>query len=190
VGELVATTLGYRAVDEEIIAQAAAKGGVTPADVADEERRKSTLTKILNELGRGLAVDSHGSSRVGTTVEETLPPDAIRELILEAIEETAAAGKVVIVAHAAAHALSGRSEVLRVWITASPETRAERIADERALELEEAKRALKQSDAARSEYLRRFYRVTSEQPSHYDLVINTDDVSYERAAELIALAAG
>jgi cytidylate kinase len=189
VGELVAATLGYRTVDEEIIAHAAAKGGVTPADVADEERRKSTLTKILNELGRGLAVDTYGLSQVGTTIEETLPPDAIRTLILEAIKETAAAGDVVIVAHAAAHALSGRSDVLRVLITASPETRAERIADDRGLEPEQAKRTLKQSDAARSEYLRRFYGVTSELPTQYDLVLNTDDLSYEHVAELIALAA-
>jgi cytidylate kinase len=189
VGKLVATILGYRTVDEEIIAQAAAKGGVTEADVADEERRKSTLTKILDGLGRGIAVDSVGMPLAGTTAGEALPPDAIRELIVEAIEATAVQGDVVIVAHAAAHALSGRPEVLRVLITASPQTRAERVADARALELEQAHRALKQSDAGRSDYLSRFYGVATELPTHYDLLINTDELSYERAAEVIALAA-
>jgi threonine dehydrogenase-like Zn-dependent dehydrogenase len=189
VGNHVATTLGYRIVDEEIIAHAASKGGVTPADVADEERRKSTLTKLLDGLGRGIAVDAVGIPLAGTSIDDPLPADAIRMLIVEAIEETAAQGDVVIVAHAAAHALTGRPDVLRVLVTASPDTRAERMADVRVLELQQAHRALKQSDAGRSEYLRRFYDVATELPTHYDLVINTDELSYEQAAELIVVAA-
>jgi cytidylate kinase len=189
VGNLVAATLGFRAVEEEIIAHAAAKGGVTAADLADEERRKSTLTKILDALGRGIAIDAVGIPLAGTTAHDALPPDAVRALIVEAIEETSVQGDVVIVAHAAAHALSGRPHVLRVLVTASPDTRAERIADIRVLQLEQAHRVLKQSDAGRAEYLRRFYDVANELPTHYDLVINTDELSYEQAAELIALAA-
>ena len=43
----------------------------------------------------------------------------LRELIRSAIEEIADAGQVVIVAHAASHALAARSDVLRVLVTAS-----------------------------------------------------------------------
>jgi cytidylate kinase len=95
----------------------------------------------------------------------------------------------VIVAHAASHALPGRSEVLRVLITASPEVRARRIGDSSNVDGAGAARAVKESDAARRDYLRRFYDVKDELPTQYDLVLNTDFVSVERAVELIAFAA-
>ena len=40
VGRLVADRLGFTYVDDDIVAWAAAKGGVGPGEVADEERRK------------------------------------------------------------------------------------------------------------------------------------------------------
>jgi cytidylate kinase len=53
-----------------------------------------------------------------------------------------------------------------------------------------AAKSIKESDAARADYLRRFYNVSAELPTHYDLVINTDVLGIEQAAELIAHAAG
>ena len=43
VGRLVAERLGFLYVDEEIVAGAAATGGINPDDVADEERRSRSL---------------------------------------------------------------------------------------------------------------------------------------------------
>ena len=114
----------------------------------------------------------------------------IRGLIQEAIEETARRGDVVIVAHAASRALSALPEVLRVLVTASPETRAQRLSASREIESKAARRSITDSDAARADYLRRFYGVAAELPTHYDLVINTDVLSIEQAAELVAQAAG
>ena len=48
---------------------------------------------------------------------------------------------------------------------------------------------MKDSDAGRRDYLRRFYNVDNELPTHYDLVVNTDALSVEQAAELISRAA-
>ena len=39
VGKLVAERLGFLYVDEDIVAGAAARGGIDPGEVADEERR-------------------------------------------------------------------------------------------------------------------------------------------------------
>jgi cytidylate kinase len=189
IGRLVAERLGFRYVDEEIVARAAAKGGISPADIADEEQRKSALVRLLRELGRGAATESYGFTGPGGLASSAPPPDAIRGLVQDAIVETAAAERVVIVAHAAARALSGNSGVLRVLVSASPETRARRVAEAQELELKEARRAIADSDAARADYLRRFYDVRSEQPTDYDLVVNTDMLSFERAVELVALAA-
>ena len=175
VGRLVAGRLGYGYVDEEIVARAAQRGDISPEDVADAERRKSVLRRLLEEMGKGSGAETYGLAPA--TAGGDIPED-VRALIREAIEETAARGNVVIVAHAASFALAGRDEVLRVLVTASPETRAARFQG-----------SLKESDAARADYLRRFYGVAAELPTHYDLVINTDVLAAEQAAELIALAA-
>ena len=45
-------------------------------------------------------------------------------------------------------------------------------------------------DAARRDYLRRFYSIRSELPTHYDLVVNTDTFTVEQAANLVVQAAG
>ena len=56
VGRIVSERLGFAYVDEEIVAAAAAKGGISAEDVADEEQRKRALGRLLQEIGRG-AVD-------------------------------------------------------------------------------------------------------------------------------------
>jgi len=189
VGRLVADRLGYLYVNEEIVARAAAKGGVDAADVADEERRKSLAARALNAIaqGGGEAWTLGAIGPVGSADE--LDSDDIRSLIRETIEQTAARGKAVIVAHAASYAIGRGDAVLRVLVTASPDTRATRVADAEGLERAEGARAVKESDAGRADYLKRFYDVREESPTHYDLVLNTDALSIKQAAELISRAA-
>ena len=52
-----------------------------------------------------------------------------------------------------------------------------------------AARTVKDSDAARRDYLKRFYGIDEELPTHYDVVVNTDVLSFERAAQVIGKAA-
>jgi hypothetical protein len=174
-------------VDEEIVATAAAIGGLSPADVATEEQRKSVLDRLLGELGSGIAVDRYGIMRGGDGRETT--SDAIRGLIVEAIVATASKGRVVMVAHAASRALADRQNVLGVLVTASPETRAQRVAESDGVDLRDARKAIAESDAARADYLRRFYGVRAESPTDYDLVLNTDDLTFEQASAVVVLAA-
>jgi cytidylate kinase len=110
-------------------------------------------------------------------------------MIRSAIEETAAAGESVIVGHAASAALKGREGVLRVLVTASDETRRERISAERGVDGKQAAKVVHESDAARADYLKRFYGIHEELPVQYDLVLNTDNLSTARAAAIVVSAA-
>ncbi len=85
--------------------------------------------------------------------------------------------------------LSGVSGVLRVLVTASPEVRAERLAREADLDGPRARMAIKESDRQRREFLRRFYSLDRELPTHYDLVVNTDVLTVPLATRLIVSAA-
>ncbi|HWQ02346.1 MAG TPA: cytidylate kinase-like family protein [Gaiellaceae bacterium] len=190
VGRLVAERLGFEYADDEVVARAAAKAGLDAGVVADEEERKGLASRVLQALARsggaeGLAV---GGMPIHTTDEPA--PEDIRVLIRETIEHTAAAGKVVIVAHAASYALGEKPDVLRVLVTASPATRAKRLGESESLDESASAKAVKDSDAARRDYLKRFYGVGDESPTHYDLVLNTDKLAVDQAAELISVAAG
>jgi cytidylate kinase len=95
----------------------------------------------------------------------------------------------VIVAHAAAHAIEPGPRTLRVLVTASTATRSKRVAGAEQVDGAKAARAIKDSDAGRRDYLKRFYSVDSESPTDYDLVISTDVLSAEQAAAIILSAA-
>jgi cytidylate kinase len=189
VGRLVADQLGYRYLDEDIVVRAAVKGGVDLDTLADAERRKSFLARALDELARGATGEAWAVLGPMPTVAEGPSGDELRGLIRDAIDETAAEGNAVIVAHAASHATGGREDVLRVLVTASPDTRAARLRKAERLDESAANRAVKQEDAARADYLRRFYEIGQELPTQYDLVLNTDQLSVEQAAELVSAAA-
>ena len=188
VGKLVAERLGFAYADEEVVARAAARGGIDAGSVADEESRKSRAARVLEALALtgDLGLVAGVPLRAGN--DEVSGPE-IRALIRETIEHMAAQGNVVIVAHAASHALPARSDVLRVLVTASPDVRATRVGESEGLDRSGAARAVKESDAARRDYLRRFYDLKGELPTQYDLVLNTDVLSSDRAVQLIAFAA-
>jgi cytidylate kinase len=120
---------------------------------------------------------------------EELTSDEIQALIREAIEQTAARGNVVIVAHGASQAVAEGPGVLRALVTASPTTRATRLSGGEGIDLKRATRIVRDEDAGRRSYLKRFYDVDEESPTHYDLVVNTDVLSLERSADLLARAA-
>jgi cytidylate kinase len=182
VGRRVAEQLGMRYLDEEIVGRAAAASGISAAELGDSERRRGALEKLFRYFGEA-ALSTDGS----------LPPvadhtEAHRTLIREAIQATAEEGNAVIVAHAASFTLGPRNDVLRVLVIASPETRATRLADDHGGE-SSALALIRKSDAGRAAYLKSFYGVTRELPTHYDLVVNTDAITVEEAGELVAAAA-
>ncbi len=162
--------------------------------IEDVERRQSFMSRLLESLERGAALDAMDP--------EGLPhPDIVeaaleltkqdyRGLIREVIVETADRGEVVIVAHAASMALAGRDSLLRILVTASDETRAERLATAGGLSEADSVKMVRETDRARADYFKRFYRISHEDVTHYDLVINTDTLSIDQAVAVIASAAG
>jgi hypothetical protein len=188
VAQGVAATLKYAVVDEEIVFQAAEAAEIEPYVVADAERRKSFIERTLTGMGAGADSSSIAlAGGMGYHAGYGLGED-LRGLIIQAIEETADRGKVVIAAHAASHALASRADAIRVLVTASPETRRARVAQEQGLEEKDAAKTIERSDSARADYLKRFYGARRELPTQYDLVVNTDRITPDEAVKLVVLA--
>jgi cytidylate kinase len=197
VARAAAERLGYRFVDEEIVVEAAEREDIDPEVVADVERRRTFLESWTEALDTGTDISTAATAAGGVVwVPASWQPETrrdyppfLRDLIRQVILDTADKGDVVIASHAASYALAGRNGVLRVLVTASPETRAARIREARDLGEKDAAKALKDADAGREDYLRRFYDVEREQPTDYDLVVNTDVLGPTQAAAVVADAA-
>jgi cytidylate kinase len=193
IGRMVAERLGFRYVDEEVLTRASEKAHVNLDLVAEEEHRKSILTRILDALASSPTVDAYlpvPSEGVYYMLDAAVVPtmhEDLRALIREAIAEIAAQGSAVIVAHAASMALAGRPEVLRVLVTASEKTRASRLPG--GLSESDSLTSVRDSDRDRRDYLKRFYEIKEELPTHYDLVLNTDALKPEQAVDVIIAAA-
>jgi cytidylate kinase len=186
-GRLIADKLGFRLIDEEIVTRAAENQNVHVDDLADVERRKSLLTRILSEVAIGAAMGAPDGAIYA--LEPQPDKNSLRALIRQSINETADEGNVVIVSHAASYALADRGNVLRVLVTASPETRVRRLIDAADLDDKQATKSIGSNDNGRADYLKRFYGVAQELPTHYDLVINTDRIPADQWSELVVNAA-
>jgi len=189
VGRIVSERLGFTYMDEDIVVRAAEKEKLDPAEVADVERRKSIAQRVLAELKASFTWNAYAALGGVATPPPVDWNQRYRELIRAVIEEAAEEGNAVIVAHAAAVALRLRDDLLRVLVTASDETRARRLAEAGGHDGDAAAAQAKGDDADRADYLKRFYGVDRELSTHYDVVINTDRLSFEQAAALVLAAA-
>ena len=196
IGNLVAERLSFRYVDEQVIERAAQLAQVDPKLVEAVEHRQPLLRGLMEKLAA--ARDLVGPVlAVGAPVFAMSPehrgyrakPDDLRLLIRAAIHELASDGHAVIVAHAASMMLATRTDVVRVLVTASAETRARRLGAAQGIASAAAADAVATSDRNRRDYFRRFYDIAQEQPTHYDLVVNTDVLTPEQAVEVIVCAA-
>jgi cytidylate kinase len=170
VGEAVAELLGFRFADDAIVVDAARAEGLIPEALSYAERRQA---------GKRIEVDFGRLERT----------DDLRDLITAAVVRTAEEGNVVIASHAASYPLASRPEVLRVLVTASQETREQRVAEYEGVDAKEASKRLAESDKGRAVYLDRFYGVKGEETTDYDLVLSTDRLSVAQAAAVVAAAA-
>ncbi len=190
VGKQVAEALGYRLVDEEIVQRAAESEGIDVAELAEVEKRKTVLNRLLESLALGGAADGFmaGMPSVMPSLS-VVDPNGLRSLIRKSIHETAADGNVVIVSHAASFALTGQDDALRVLVTASHDTRVERALEASGGDAKKAAKSVEHDDAGRADYLKKFYGVDRELSTHYDLVLNSDHLSAAAISDLVVRAA-
>jgi cytidylate kinase len=196
VGRLVAKGLGFQYVDEQVIERAARLAQVDPAVVAAVEKRQPLLRSLLSKLAVASELVEPAALTAGVPwfamspepARDRATPDDLRALIQAAIHEIANNGSAVIAAHAASMTLASRLDVLRVLVTASVETRARRLTEARGITPAAASALIADGDRNRHNYFRRFHNVAAELPTHYDVVVNTDALDVQQAAEVIVCA--
>ena len=162
VARAAADRLGYRLVWRDVINQAARRAGAPEVALA-----------AIDELGLlGLCPTPKACH-------------AYHQAVRQVMEELAKEGGVVILGRAGQVILRDHPGALHVRVIAPQRLRVERVARRHGVSLQAAAAQVEASDRYRHHYLRRFYHVRADDPELYDLIINTERMTPEGAANLI-----
>jgi len=191
VARLVADELGYRLLDYRVVQAAAEEAGVSTETIAEAEHKPSFFTRILEALARNPAGPASGQWMEPLDMSGTplLTSADYRDLVRQVVEDYASQGDVVFLGHGAQFMLEGRTDVLRVLVTGSPDARTRRVMTGMACSEEQAREVIHRTDRERSEYFKQYFDGDWLAASAYDLVVNTDRLNPAQAAGLILSAA-
>ncbi len=158
----VGERLGYRVVWRDLINLAAQRAGAPEVALA-----------AIDELGLFGLRPSAAAFR------------AYHQAVAQVLSEMADAGEVIIVGRAGQVILRDHPNVIHVRVIAPAEVRAQRLAARCRIPIEAARAQVETSDRARRNYLRRYYHARWDDPTLYDLIINTARVPIPAAADLL-----
>jgi cytidylate kinase len=130
---------------------------------------------------------------VESIVEEVLglhpTPWVFVQKTTKTILRLASLGRVVLVGRGSGAITKRLPYVFHVRLVAPLDRRIQHTAKYYQLTPAEAAKRVREQDEGRRRYLRRYFDAEVEDPLLYDLVINTERLSFERAADLIAQTA-
>jgi cytidylate kinase len=181
VAEKLGLPLIRRAIASDVAAQMA---GPLMEAVADEEHGAGPLSRLFSRTFRVLSQGTYFA--VPLTAEEE---DELRDQLQAGMEEAARRGGAVILAPAALFVVGSGPDTLHVRLDGPVERRCERAAIIEQVDLETAKARQRDTDTARSLYVRHFYGASWDDPQLYHLVVDTTCLPLEKSVELIVSAA-
>jgi cytidylate kinase len=185
VGRAVAERLGWSYLDREIITQAAARAHVSEATIEQAERVPSLLTRMMEALGRYPSGFELAEAMPGAPHVPPLSSEAYRSFIEQVIHQLEETADAVLIGHASQAVLRGSRRAVHLYIVAPLAQRARLVGAEEGLAQEEAIRLVKSTDAERADFLQRYYGMRWNNPSNYDLILNTGRLPVSAAAGII-----
>ena len=183
IARLVAEGLGWTVIDNEFVDEVARRAGLPPKQVAALEERTPGL---LERLARALAVASPEMFVTTAGVPRAEDEEGTITRITERIIADAAAdGRVILVGRGAQAILAQRPEALHLYVVASRAWRARLVVQRLGVDPAEADGLLDETDRQRDRYVKEHYGRVREDPTNYDLVINSERLTIDGAAALV-----
>lgn len=112
----------------------------------------------------------------------------LQQHTVDTIYRLALMGNCIVIGRGGSIITAQLPHVFHVRLVAPRELRVERFCKERNLSVHDADKLVRQMDSARRRYLKSHFNADIADPLHYDVVINTGKVDFDRAAGLIAHA--
>jgi len=171
---VLAQRLAVPVYDKELLDAVVEKSGADPRLLAqlDERTRGFWDTQILSLLS-------------GETVLE----ENYRRHLVKVVLGILYTGNGGVIIGRGAHLILAHQDAFRVRITAAPETCAERVARKKSVTPEEARKLVEQVNQNRSKFVWDVFKKRLNEPTAFDLTINTDRLAnYEEVAEIVIVA--
>lgn len=178
---LVADALGWSVVDNEFIEAVSRKAGMPRQEVADREERGATFGE---RLARALAA-SPEVPLIPAAPNENLDEPALVKATETVVAEIARMGRAVLVGRAAVAVLGRHPDAIHVLVVAPKPFRVAVVMERLGVDQKAALKAVTDTDNRRGRYHKEYYQRDWLDPVNYHMVLNTDALSFQGAAELI-----
>jgi cytidylate kinase len=181
-----AAALGYELLTDDLPATVAARLGASLEEVEARVQSQPSLSeRMISNLGAATPeLISTDSPRAGADFDED-----VRREIEAAICERADAGDVVILGRLASAFLTGRPNLLRVFLTGPRVWRVERLMETFHFTRDQAARELERTDLERRRLAKDRYKIAWGDPRFYDLILDTSRYGIEGTVAVIVAAA-
>ena len=170
--KLIGQNLGWKVYDEELVQAIAHRMGSPIEEV-----------RSLDELAPSMVQDWLLPLRE----EYYAPQEAYLDHLAKMIEAIGRAGESVLVGRGAGFMLP-RDTTLSIRVIAPIKVRAQRMAERMGVSPRTAKRAARELDRRRAQFDRTMHRANPNDAHNFDLVLNTDSLGLEIAAEVVTSA--
>jgi cytidylate kinase len=171
-GERTAAKLGFSFWDQEIVHEIAEQTGI-----------RETLVASLDEQARTRIEDFVGESVFRA---ETTAAEYVRQVI-RVVRTLELHGGAVVIGRGAQFILSPEV-ALRVRVVCPYQMRVAGYAEREGLSEQEAERKLARVEKERQTFIRRHYDRDVGDPIHYDIMLNTESIGPDQAADLLVAA--
>jgi len=189
IGRGVAELLHTDYVDREIIAEVAARLQRNEQDVIAKEMPPSSLLgRIAEALDRGIPFGAGVEGAYLPAWEIPLDDRRYLQAVESVVRELARGQSLVILGRGSQFILKGYPHSLHVLTVAPLKVRVKRVVEERKSSQETAEREIARFDSASREFIKRYFQAGWEDPIHYDLVLNTENLTFQAAASILVHA--
>ena len=188
IGRKLAEKLGVRFSDKELIDALQAKLNLTASGIEElKGKKKRWLDDFIQMVApvpkSGLLVD--GDSDYISEYNKSLSVNDVFEAEKEILNGIADQGSCVIAGRSGFFVLKGRPNKVDILITASLENRIARIMEKQNLTREKAEQVIESVDKARDNYVLRYTGQSRYDARNYNIVLNMDYLTEDKAVELI-----
>ena len=182
VAERVATALGWKLYDNEVVEAVASRLHLTPAEVmAREERVPSLVERMASAMALGVP-------EVMPVVGEMASVPSEERMVMvtkRVMEDAVAAGPAVLVGRGAQCMLARRSDALHVYCYAPEEDLERYVIQHLGIPPAEAHKRVTEMNHQRELYVRLHWQRNWRDVSNYDLCVNTASLGLDGAARLV-----
>ena len=155
---------------------------------------RTLVTKILEDHGLSKKIEEFMPEQFRFPLNEAFeyllglhPPSwTLREYAKKTIRKLAKNGNVILVGRGGAFITERLPHVLHVRLIAPFDFRVQNMARMQGISEQQAARMVRANDAANRHYVRAYLNANVRDSSYYDLVVNTANTGFDRAARIVS----